>query len=148
MATASRSIVVDVEPEILFGVITDYESYSDFLPEMQEAQVLSTGDEDKGGTRIVEVAYRIKVVKEFSYTLEMTETPYEGVRWEQTEGIFKRNEGGWSLKSLGKDQTEATYEVTIELGFWAPKSIQTMLVGSSLPSTLKRFKEQAEGLAG
>jgi ribosome-associated toxin RatA of RatAB toxin-antitoxin module len=64
------------------------------------------------------------------------------------EGPFKVNRGGWTLKPLENgEKTEATYDVEVEVGFLVPKKISNMLVGQSLPDTLRRFKERAEEIA-
>ena len=146
VASASDTITINVPRDILYRVITDYEKYPEFLPETEEIEILNRGRKNKDGSRKVDVGYQIKVIKKFAYTLQMTETPEESIRWEQIDGPFKVNTGGWSLKSVQEDTTEATCEVTVEVGFLVPRTITNMLVGQSLPDTLKRFKERAESL--
>ena len=147
MATASHTATVNVPPEVLFGVITDYEKYPKFLPETVDVEIASRGKRKKDGTRTVDVDFQIKVVKRFEYTLCMIESPSDSVSWEQVTGPFKRNTGSWTLEAKGKNKTEATYAVTVEVGFLVPRSIINMLVGKSLPDTVRRFKERAESLA-
>ena len=38
MAGATRSIVIDAPPEKVFDVVTDYERYAEFLPEVKQVQ--------------------------------------------------------------------------------------------------------------
>ena len=145
MPAASRSIVINVPPEHLFKTITDYESYPDFIPETLGVEVLKRSKK-KDGTRVSEVKFDIKVIKQIDYTLRLTEEPNERVSWELVEGkIFKTNNGGWELKPAGKGKTEATYTVDITIGLLVPQAITNMLVGSSLPKMLEQMKERAEG---
>lgn len=144
MPSASRSIVVNVPAEHLFETITDYESYPEFIPETLGVEVLKRSRK-KDGTRVSEVRFDIKVIKQVDYTLRLTEEPNERVSWELVEGkIFKTNNGGWELKPSGKGKTEATYRVDITIGLLVPQAITNMLVGSSLPKMLGQMKERAE----
>ena len=147
MASAEESITVNVPIDVMFDVITDYESYPDFLPETESIDILDKSKKNKDGSRTVDVGYAIRVVKKFEYVLRMTEQPYESLQWEQVDGPFKVNAGGWTLESVDDETTHATYQVTVEVGFLVPRSITNMLVGQSLPDTLKRFKERAEKVA-
>lgn len=144
MPAASRSIVINVPAEHLFDTITDYESYPDFIPETLGVEVLER-KKKKDGSRVSEVKFDIKVIKQVDYTLRLTEVPNESVTWELVEGrIFKSNNGGWQLESAGKGKTEATYSVDITIGLLVPQAITNMLVGSSLPKMLEQMKERAE----
>ena len=39
MAQASKSITINVPPERLFDVISDYEKYPEFLPEVKQVKI-------------------------------------------------------------------------------------------------------------
>lgn len=144
MPSASRSITINTPAEHLFATITDYESYPDFIPETLGVEVLKR-TKKKDGSRVSEVKFDIKVIKQVDYTLRLTEEPNEKVSWELVEGrIFKTNNGSWELKPAGKGKTEATYSVDITIGLLVPQAITNMLVGSSLPKMLEQMKERAE----
>ena len=144
MPAASRSIVINVPAEHLFKTITDYESYPEFIPETLGVEIVKQSK--KKDTRVVDVKFDIKVIKQIDYTLRLTEEPNEKITWELVEGrIFKSNNGSWELKSAGKGKTEATYTVDITIGLLVPQAITNMLVGSSLPKMLEQMKERAEG---
>lgn len=145
MPSASRSITINVPAEHLFDTITEYESYPDFIPETLGVEVLKRSKK-KDGTRVSEVKFDIKVIKQVDYTLRLTEEPNERVSWELVEGrVFKTNSGSWELKAAGKGKTEATYTVDITIGLLVPQAITNMLVGSSLPKMLEQMKDRAEG---
>lgn len=144
MPSASRSIVINTPAEHLFETITDYESYPEFIPETLGVEVMKRSKK-KDGSRVSEVKFDIKVIKQVDYTLRLTEEPNTKVSWELVEGrIFKTNNGSWELKSAGKGKTEATYSVDITIGLLVPQAITNMLVGSSLPKMLEQMKDRAE----
>jgi ribosome-associated toxin RatA of RatAB toxin-antitoxin module len=140
MAEASRSIVIDAPPEKIFQVITDYDRYAEFLPEVRR---ISTSDR-KGNE--VKVHYEIDVVKTIKYTLKMDEQPPHRVQWSFVQGEFmKDNRGSWTLESAGEGKTKATYSIEMKLGALVPNAIVKALVETSLPKMLEAFKKRAEG---
>ena len=123
----------------MIEVITDFSSYSRFLPEIEDVEVLrETGAE-------WDVRFTIKVVKRLRYVLRLRlDEPYE-LRWSLLEGAFKTNEGGWSVKPLDDGRrTHVTYFIDLQIGMFVPSSIMRNAVERTLPNTLKRFKEEAE----
>lgn len=139
MPGATRSIVINAPLEKVFALITDYERYKDFLPEVRAVRVLDRS----GGT--VTVQYEADVVKRIKYTLRHTATPPSKVAWSFVEGeVMKDNQGSWLLEPAGEGKTKATYTVEIALGPLVPKAIINTLVETSLPKLLENFKQAAE----
>jgi len=139
MPAARQQIEIDATPEAVMAVITDYEAYPRFLPEMEEAVVVS---QEEGAW---EVRFAVKVVRRFSYTLRLVQESPLTVRWTLVEGAFKVNEGGWDLVALDDGQrTHATYSIDLQVGMFVPGNILRSLVERSLPDTVRRFKEEAE----
>jgi ribosome-associated toxin RatA of RatAB toxin-antitoxin module len=139
MPSATRSIDVNVSPERLMTVITDFEAYPDFIPEMVSAKIIrQTGD-------VWEVAFGIHVVRRLDYTLRLSKMSPTRVEWRLVSGVFRSNEGTWQLTALGDgDRTHAEYTVDIQVGMFLPGSLVRSLVGKSLPSMLTKFKARAE----
>lgn len=140
MPGAKRTIIINTPPDVLFGVITDYEKYPEFLSEVDKIEVISkTGNSTR-------VRYTVSLLKKVQYTIDLVATPNTSVRWTLVEsGLMRSNVGGWALRDLGDGRTEATYDVeVVPKGLWVPKSIVTMLTNKSLPSTLESFKKRAE----
>ena len=139
MPSASRTIEIDVTPEAFFSVITDFESYPDFIPEMVSAKIVrQTGD-------IWEVAFGIHVVRRLDYTLRLVKVSPTRVEWSLVSGVFRSNNGSWQLTALADGQrTKAEYTVDIQVGMFLPGSLVRSLVGKSLPAMLTKFKARAE----
>jgi ribosome-associated toxin RatA of RatAB toxin-antitoxin module len=138
---ATASVVVDVPAKKLYEVITDFESYPQFLDEMRHVEVI------KKTAKSAQVEYEIKVIKTIHYTLDYKLTPNKKVAWTFVEGdTFKDCFGSWTLLEKKSGVTEATYDLNITFGLFVPKKITEMLVGRNLPNLMKSFKERAEGL--
>jgi len=141
VAGAEQSIYVGVRPETLFSVITDYESYPQFLSDMEDAKVVS-----RDGS-VVEVEFTLNLIKRVRYTLRLTEEAPNKVSWSLVEGMFKRNDGSWRLVEQPDGRTKATYRIELAVGVFLPGAIVHRLVGQTLPATLEAFRDRAEAQA-
>jgi ribosome-associated toxin RatA of RatAB toxin-antitoxin module len=145
MAQASRSVTVNVPPEKLFEVITDYEKYPEFLPEVKKVHV------NAGQGAIKEVTYTVDIkAKVINYTLKHTAERPTKVAWTMIKGeMMKGNDGTWTLKPGAQPgTTEATYNIDLKLSALVPGFIEKALAEQSLPSLLANFKARAEKLHG
>lgn len=142
MPSATREIEMDVTPDELMAVITDFESYPEFIPEMVSARVVR----QHGDTW--EVAFGIHVVRRLDYTLKLVRISPTRIEWKLVSGVFKSNEGSWNLVEIdGGSRTHAEYSVDIQVGMFLPGSLVRSLVGKTLPAMLGKFKERAEALS-
>jgi ribosome-associated toxin RatA of RatAB toxin-antitoxin module len=140
MAGATRTIVINAPVEKVFDVVTNYERYPDFLPEVKEVRASNR----KGSE--VDLQYKVDlVVKTIRYTIHVKEERPSRMSWTFIDGeVMKDNKGGWVLESAGEGKTKATYNVEVTVGPLVPKSILNTLVDSSLPKMLEAFKKRAE----
>jgi len=145
MPIARREVVVDVPPAALMAVLTDFAAYPLFLPAMEEASVLARSDE--GGRSTWTVRFAVRIVRRLAYTLRLERDGDHRLRWSLLEGVFRSNDGGWTLEPLdGGTRTRATYEVELDVGMFVPGSVIKTLVDQDLPRTLAAFKARAERL--
>ena len=140
MAAATQSIVIQAPLEKVFRVVTDYERYAEFLPEVKR---VSTSE--RSGNR-VKVHYEVEVIKRIRYTVQLIEEPPHRVSWTLVEGeVMRDNRGSWLLETSGEGKkTQATYSIEMALGPLVPKAIVKALVETSLPKMLEAFKKRAE----
>ncbi len=139
MPAARKEIEINATPEQVMAVISDFESYPKFLPEMLEAEIIRQGE----GTW--DVRFAVKVVRRFGYTLRLVQESPTRVRWTLVDGAFKVNEGGWDLTALDDGaRTHAVYSIDLQVGMFVPGNILRSLVERSLPDTVERFKAEAE----
>lgn len=139
MAGATRSIVIAAPMDKVFSIITDYERYSEFLPEVKRIRTANRRGNE------VDVQYEASIVKTIKYTLRLKEEGPAKVSWSFIEGEFmKDNKGGWLLEDAGNGQTKATYSIEVALGALVPKTVVTALIDTQLPKMLEAFKKRAE----
>lgn len=135
----SQAIIIHAPIDVVYGCITDFESYPQFLPEVKSAKIEWINDKE------MEVAFKVNLIKEIAYTLHFELDPLRCVHWKLKRGdMMKANTGSWELKAKGDAATHATYAIDVEFGLWVPKMITQTLVEKSLPQTLKRFKKRSE----
>ncbi len=142
MSHATASIEINAPIKTVFEVISDFESYPDFLPETKKVEV-----EKKSG-KSARVNFTISLIKKINYTLDIKFNPFHGLSWELVEGdMMKANSGQWKLHEGKNGTTKATYEIDMDFGGMVPKAISTKLIGSNLPTMMKQFRDRIEELA-
>jgi ribosome-associated toxin RatA of RatAB toxin-antitoxin module len=139
MPGATKAILIDAPIEKVFGIITDYEKYVEFLPEVKKIQISA-----RSGNQ-VDVEHEVAMIKTVRYTLRLTEDKPSRVSWSLVKGEFMReNRGSWLLEAQGDGQTQATYSIEMTFGPLVPRAIVNALVETSLPKMLSAFKGRAE----
>jgi len=142
MASASTSDVFNCSVEEFYKIITDYEKYPEFLSEVKSCKVL----EEKDGRKLVE--YHINVIKNFKYSIWLTENPTTQVSWDFAEGdMFKEMSGGWKLEDeAGK--CRAHYSIEAKLGMWVPGPISKALIEVNLPNMISSYHKRVKEVYG
>lgn len=139
MPGAQRTITINAPVEKCWAVISDYERYPEFLPEVKKIRTMNRRGAE------VDVQYEAEVVKVIKYTVHMKEEAPKKVSWSFIDGEFmKDNKGGWVLEDGGNGTTKATYSIEVEVGMLVPKAIVNGLVDSQLPKLLENFKKRIE----
>jgi ribosome-associated toxin RatA of RatAB toxin-antitoxin module len=139
MPGAQRTITINAPVEKCWAVISDYERYPEFLPEVKKIKT-----QNRRGSE-VDVHYEAEVVKVIKYAVHMKEEAPRKLRWSFIDGEFmKDNKGGWDLEDGGNGTTKATYIIEVEVGMLVPKTIVNALVDTQLPKLLENFKRRIE----
>lgn len=141
MARVSRSIEVDVTPDVFHGVVQDYARYPEFVPEVKAVRVgMPQGD-------AVEVTYWLDVkLRVFDFTLRHVTRSLERIEWTLVRGgeFMRANEGAWTIERTQSGGTRATYEIEIDLGPMVSGALEKALAERGLPNMLTNFKTRAE----
>jgi coenzyme Q-binding protein COQ10 len=146
MAAVSREMVVDVDIERFFDLVTDYARYPEFVPGIRACRVTGTGPAGR------DVAYELDVgVKTIRYVLRHVEDRPQRVAWSLVSGdMMKASSGSWELEDAG-GKTRARYTVDIQIAKppLVPQAIVDRVADEltrvQLPRTLDAFKRRAEG---
>lgn len=139
MASAERTEVFDVERERVFKVLSNLETYPDFMTGVENVEVLETNGNE------IKARYDLNVIKKFSYVMNHTIEEPGRISWKFVEGdLIKRSEGSWELNDLGDGKTEVKYSIDIDFKVMVPGMISKKLVSSNLPSMMKAVQEKAK----
>lgn len=139
MAQASKTEIWNAPIEKIYTVITDYNSYPEFVDGVSGLKVLEQSD--SGAL----VEYHLNLIKKFKYILTLVHEKPTSVTWSFDSGdLFKANDGSWKLKDLGDGTTEVTYSLEIAVKGFAPKAIVNGLTSKNLPNMMKAFHERAK----
>ncbi len=139
MGKLSESIAIKAPIEEVFGVISDFESYPEFLNEIVAAKIVKKA---KGRA---EVDFTAQIVSRINYTLAMRLSPPGRIDWSLVKGDFMEgNDGSWALAKLEPNLTDATFSVEMRFPMWVPKSFAEGTLKSGLPKMLKGVKQEAE----
>ena len=144
MAEATREIVIQATPDHFYGIITGFRSYPEFVPDVVKTRIVSEGPLQW------RVEFTLKIIKEISYTLDLTGVPGKGITWKLAEpgSIIRSNVGAWELTDLGGGKLNAKYVANVDVAIPrlipGASAIVSRLIGSSLPAMLEAFKGRAE----
>src|SRR2546423_15691274 len=143
MASASRSIVIDVSPEAFYRVVQDYARYPEFLTEVKSVRIGPRQGE------AVEVTYWLDVkLQVIDFTLLHQPRGPQKIEWHLVRGgeFMRKNQGAWTFERTPAGFTRATYAIDIDLGPLVPSNLEKALAERGLPNLLANFKTRAEQL--
>ena len=142
MASAEATELFNCSIDEFYKIISDYESYAEFLPEVKSCKVLQV----EGNRKLVE--YNVSLIKTFTYRLWMTESAPNEVSWQLASGdIFKTSNGYWKLTDeVGK--TRAKYFVDATFNLFVPGPVAKALVSVNLPNMMSAYHKRVQELYG
>ena len=138
MASASRSVEIDVPPEAFYRVVQDYARYPEFVPEVKSVRVQQQ-----------EVTYWVDVkLQVIEFTLRHEPRGPGRIEWHLVRGgeFMRKNQGAWTFERTAAGFTRATYAIEIDLGPLVPSNLEKALAERGLPNMLANFKTRAEQL--
>jgi len=140
MAEGSIEKTLNVGFDQLWDAIVKYEDYPQFVGGVKSVDV------KRPAAGKAHVTYKINVIKDIEYTIELTEDKEAGkVSWHLISSeLFKSNKGGWELKKKSDDVTDVRYWVDLEFKISVPGFMLKPLVKSNLPSMIAEFEKRAK----
>jgi len=105
MATAA--VTIDAPPGRVWDVLTDFESYPEWMPQTSDVTVLDSS----GDTQQVELnlEFNLVITKKVGYTIEYRDCGHHRMEYSLVEGDFSRNEGYWVVHPYGAHQSILYY---------------------------------------
>lgn len=122
------SAKVAAMPGVVWGILTDYEHFADYLPNLHSVRVLSRNDntvvvEQLGEARFLFFSQAIRLV------VQVHERAPDRIDISLVEGDMKVYRARWELTPLaGASGTRVEYNATIEPKFSVPEAVETSVV--------------------
>ena len=143
--SGSASTTIEAPIDRVFEVAADVEGSPRWQPEIKSVEVV---ERDASGHQTLVVTQTDAKVRTLRSDLRFSYDEPRGLRWKQEKGDLSDVTGSWTFKDLGDGRTEATYEMTIDLGRMLGMVIRGPVVGilkgqliESMPEKLKTFVE-------
>lgn len=136
------TIDISATTDQIFEVLTDFESYPQWNPDIKEVEVREKGEDGLASEVWFKVDAKIKTV---TYTLayDYSSAP-DSFSWDLKEGDIKKLTGSYSFDEFD-DVTEVTYEVEIDPGFPVPGFLRKQAEKQIVRGALKDLKKRVEG---
>ena len=142
----SATETINAPIEEVYAIAADVENSPKWQPEIKDVEVV---ERDKAGNQTRVITKSDAKVKTVTSELEFTYDEPNGLSWKQKKGDMKSVTGSWTLKDLGDGTTEATYEMTVDMGRTLGLIIRGPLVDvlrgqmvDTMPGKLKGFVEK------
>ncbi|MEU2436470.1 SRPBCC family protein [Streptomyces rubradiris] len=140
----SSSITIGAAPADVMAVIADFERYPDWTGEVKEAEVLSSDEHGRAErVRLVMDAGAIKDDQTLAYTWHGDHE----VSWTLVKSQMLRSlDGSYLLKPAGRDATEVTYQLTVDVKIPMLGMIKRKAEKVVIDRALAGLKERVESL--
>jgi ribosome-associated toxin RatA of RatAB toxin-antitoxin module len=146
MKNIHKTVLIWYSPEEMFRLVTDVDSYPQFLPWCDQAKVL----EHTADGMVAQVGLRLSGLKQ-SFTTRNTHVGGREVHMQLLDGPFSDLTGAWTFHPVG-DGSQRACKVEFELHYSFSSSALSALVGpvfDKIASTLvDAFIERAEKVYG
>ena len=140
MASAQTTETFNCSAENFFNIVSDFEKYPEFLPEVKSVKIYKNTAEYK------EMEYHVSLIKTFKYKLKVIEKKPYSVQFEFIGGdVFKTMKGSWNIEPKG-DQCQVKYHVEATFGLLVPGPMANTLVSVNLPLMINNFKTRVKKL--
>ena len=136
---------IDAPIADVFELAADVEGSPAWQPEIKSVEVL---ERDADGRQVLVRTVTNGGVRDLKADLEFSYEAPHTIRWRQAKGDLKSIDGSWTFESLSDGSTQATYEMTVDLGRVLGTLIRGPLVSilrsqivESMPGKLKAHIE-------
>jgi len=133
--TVTAQCLIPLPREIVWRVLSDYDSLDAIVPAVEKSQVIGEEDgrlilrqEGRGGMWFVK--------RRFSVTFRVEEKPMYSIEFEAFEGDFETFTGRWEVKPM-RSGTLVRHEVRIDPKFWAPNWALRKIARDMMMETLR-----------
>ncbi len=138
---AAETLLVGAPFDTVLGVVRNVESQPTWIKEMLTAELL---EEYEDGLPATASFTATSTIGKDAYTLEY-EHADDGMSWTMVKGRLQTGqEGRYSLRDLGDDGTEVTFDLTIHHNLPVPGMIRNRVIKGLVHSTVSGLKGYCE----
>lgn len=136
----SAEIATSVNRKTAWQVLSDYNHWAEFVPDMLVSRVVS----QPGEPLLVEQRGRIPWLPAFPLVViaQVEENPYKGLRFQRVAGNIKRLEGEWRIQ--GRSHVRLIYHSTVEPGFPLPPQMSIDIFRNDAKNRLEAMSREME----
>ena len=143
MDKIDRSALVPYTAEEMFTLVSDVDSYADFLPWCSDAQTLSR-DGDHVEARI---EFHVGTVKR-SFTTRNHNIEHQAIDMQLVDGPFSELEGRWQFVPLGKDGCRISLQLQYDFSSRMVRMVTAPVFGQIANSLVGAFQKRAVEVYG
>jgi ribosome-associated toxin RatA of RatAB toxin-antitoxin module len=137
-------VVINAPLETVWDVLTDYDNFDQFFPNVANSQLIET----QGNSKIFEQVYQVKIAtfsQQFKVRVAVTETPVQEIEFQQIEGDLKSLQGTWKLQPAANSaQILVTHDVSVVPVDTLTRGLFFPIYKSTFKNTLLALKQEAE----
>ena len=143
MARISRSALVLYTPEQMYNLVSDIESYAEFLPSCAGAQIdRQEGDQLEATLEIAKMGLR------HSFSTRNTMVPGQSIEIKLLKGPFRHLVGLWTFQAVGAEGCRISFELEFEMSNKLTQATLGPLVGQMMNTMVDAFSNRAKQVYG
>jgi uncharacterized membrane protein len=141
-----QSIEIPASPEFIFEVLSDLESYPEWITAMREVEIVERDTDGRPGR----VHFQVDgMIKEISYDLDYEYEPPVRMSWTAVPGAdIREMVGSYELTELEGGTTDVVYALMVEPEFKVPGFLRRQAEKQLIGTALRGLKRRVEELAG
>jgi ribosome-associated toxin RatA of RatAB toxin-antitoxin module len=139
-------ILVKAPVATAWKVLTDYNNFKNFLPNVTASQVV----ESKGNRKVFEQVYTIQALifsQDSRVRIAATESYPKKIDFQMVDGDLDSLKGVWRIEPVSANQVLITHQVTVTPKTKKNQALFYGIYEDTLENTLRAVKQQAEKLA-
>lgn len=139
-------ILVTAPVATAWKVLTDYNNFKNFLPNVTASQVV----ESKGNRKVFEQVYTIQALifsQDSRVRIAATETYPKQIDFQMVDGDLESLKGVWRIDPVSANQVMITHQVSVTPKTKKNRALFYGIYEDTLENTLRAVKQQAEKLA-
>ena len=136
-------IVVNSSADKTWKVLTDYNNFYRFLPNVISSKVLKT----QGNQKIFEQIYQVQALifkQQTRVRIASTETYPKEIDFKLVDGDLKALQGSWKIQPISAQQILIEHQVKVDPGSTPSLSLFYSIYENSLKQTLEAIKKETE----